>query len=76
MTSYELAHSNNGVGLKNQITIIILLKIWHINRFSKVQSYNFHFYKNDVAWQSEWNSNVVRFTTHIKPALQQIKSGC
>ena len=60
-------------GLKSQITIIILLKIWHTNRFSKVKSYNFHFHKYDAAWQSELNSDVARFTTHIKPVLQQIR---
>ena len=46
--------SENGAGLKNQITII-LFKIWPTNRFSKAKSYNFHFHKNDVTWPLSTN---------------------
>ena len=52
----------NGVGLKNQITII-LFKKWPNNRFSKAKSNNFHCHKtisHDLLVQMAYNLNNVR----------------
>ena len=49
MTIYELIHFKKIVRVW-KLNHYYVVKMWPTNRFSKANSYNFHFHKNDITW--------------------------